>query len=551
MGLATGKPLTTTSPAIAIDESVATKKIRTAPDSNSPVLVRDPTPSSDYLPYLARATNDAVRDWDVRTEKLRWPQGLQSLFGFDSAPTDTVSFWDERLHPGDRSRIASSLSDTLASDAERWIGEYRFRHADGHYLHILERAFIIRNEDGEPQRFIGSLMDITARKQLHDQLSRSQKMEAFGQLAGGVAHDFNNFLTTILGYSDLVLHEIDGKGIIAKHVDEIRSAAGRASDLASQLLSFSRRKALEPHIVEVNSVVVNLERTLLKLLGENITVVCHLHQEKSGAHIRVDAGQLTQVIVNLALNGRDAMPAGGELILETSVATVTDNQATSNGDALSPGDYVVISVVDHGPGMSADAKAHLFEPFFTTKPEDRSSGLGLATSYGIVCQSGGNMRIQSEPGDGTRVEIYLPRVPAPPAPSYRKPSSKLLPVGTESILVVEDDVSVRHIAVRVLRSLGYEVTEAACCTDAQRLLTARNGQKIDLLLIDMVLPHMSGRDFADWLRKVSPETKVVFISGYLEESINPRDRIGAGTFFLSKPFDPEQLAQAIRRALDS
>ena len=551
MGVATGKSTLPDISASITNESIISKKFRVDPQPDQTFLASGQTPSGDYLAYLARATNDAVRDWDVKSGKLRWPVGLQSVFGYDPVADQRVGFWDERVHPADRTKISSSLSETLASDAEQWSGEYRFRCADGNYLLILERAFIVRDRGGQAQRFIGSLMDITARKQLHDQLTRSQKMEAFGQLAGGVAHDFNNFLTTILGYSDLVLHETGSKGNISRHVDEIRKAAERASALAGQLLSFSRRQALEPHVVEVNSIITNLERTLLRLLGENITVVCHLHQKKSGAHIKVDAGQLTQIIVNLALNGRDAMPGGGQLTLETDTVTLSEKEIVNGVDTLPGGDYVVISVIDNGTGMTDEVKTHLFDPFFTTKLADRSSGLGLATSYGIVCQSGGSMRVESELKKGTRVEIYLPRVPAPPPPSYRKPSSKLLPTGTETIMVVEDDVGVRHISIRVLRNLGYNVIEAASCTDAQRLFQERGDRKIDLLLIDMVLPHMSGRDFADWLRKASPETKIVFVSGYLEESINPRDRIGSGTSFLSKPFDPEQLAQAIRQALDS
>ena len=552
MGVATGKPiLPETHPSITNDEPNASKKFRIDSPSDQTLLVRNQPPRSDYFPYLARATNDAVRDWDVAGGKLRWPVGLQSLFGYQSVSEQRIHFWDERVHPADRTKIRTSLSEALASAADQWSGEYRFRCADGNYLHILERAFIVRDDEGKAQRLIGSLMDITARKQLHDQLTRSQKMEAFGQLAGGVAHDFNNFLTTILGYSDLVLHEADSKGNISRHVNEIRKAAGRASALAGQLLAFSRRQAPEPHVVEVNSIITNLERTLLRLLGENITVVCQLHHEKSGAHIKVDAGQLTQIIVNLALNGRDAMPAGGQLTLETNVVTLSGHEIVCGSDTLPEGEYVIISVIDNGCGMTEETKAHLFEPFFTTKLADQSSGLGLATSYGMVCQSGGSMRVESELRKGTRVEIYLPRVPAPPPPSYRKPSSKLLPTGTETIMVVEDDVGVRHISIRVLRNLGYEVIEAASCTDAQRLFNERGERRIHLLLIDMVLPHMSGRDFADWLRKASPETKIVFVSGYLEESIHPRDRIEGDTFFLSKPFDPEQLAQAIRHALDS
>ena len=551
MGVATGNPNLVGAPPFE-HESESSQRPTTAHDQAQPVVVRTPAPSCDYLSYLARATNDAVRDWDVKTGQLFWPQGLGSLFGYESHSAEYgISFWDQRVHPSEHAKINQSIRDALASDAHQWTGEYRFRCKDGKYLLILERAAVVRDRAGTPIRLVGSLMDITARKQLHDQLTRSQKMEAFGQLAGGVAHDFNNFLTSILGYSDLVLEETGGKGPVANHVNEIRKAAGRASALAGQLLAFSRRQGLDPTVVEVNSIIINLERTLLRLLGENIAVSCHLHQEQGGAYIKVDAGQMTQIIINLALNGRDAMPRGGQLTLETATAILSDGEALFGGEPLPSGEYVVVNVIDNGCGMTEETKAHLFEPFFTTKPDEQTSGLGLAASYGIVCQSGGCMRVESDRGKGTKVQIYLPRVPAPPPPSYRKPSSKLLPTGTESILVVEDDVSVRHISVRVLRNLGYEVIEAASCVDAQRLLQEREDHKIHLLLADMVMPQMSGRDFADWLRKVSPETKVVFVSGYLEESIHPRDRIDAGTFFLSKPFDPEQLATAIRTALDS
>jgi PAS domain S-box-containing protein len=552
MGVATGNSHLTKS-LIAFDESAASKQqVAIDEEQNCSRLVRDHAQSSDYLPHLARATNDAVRDWDVRSGQLAWHHGLQSLFGYNSQPAEQgINFWEAQLHPSDQSRIAASIRDIFASASQQWSGEYRFRCRDGRYLQILERAFIVRDADKKPVRFIGSMMDITARKQLHDQLSRSQKMEAFGQLAGAVAHDFNNFLTSILGYSDLVLMETVGKGAVASHVNEIRKAAGRASTLASQLISFSRKQALDPDVVEVNSIITNLERTLLPLLGENISVACNLHRDKKGAYVRVDAGEITQVIINLALNGRDAMPKGGQLTLETVTSKLSEDRPLLGGDVLSAGEYVVINVIDNGTGMTDEAKAHLFEPFFTTKPHDRNSGLGLPTSYGIVCQSGGRIRIESEMGKGTTVQLYLPKVPAPPPPSYRKPSNKRLPAGTESIMVIEDDVSVRHISVRVLRNLGYEVVEAASCVDAQRLFAERSDRKIHLLLTDMVMPQMSGRDFAEWLQTISPETKVLFVSGYLEDSIDPPDRIGAGTFFLSKPFDPEQLATAIRNALDS
>ena len=503
----------------------------------------------DYFSLLARATNDAVRDWDVKSGHLSWPQGLCSLLGYEPADSKgELGFWQKNLHPDDRARAAAAIREAIIGEDAHWTGEYRFRRADGTYAHLLERAAILRYHTGSAVRFVGLLMDITARKQLHDQLCRSQRMEAFGQLAAGVAHDFNNFLTTILGYSDLLLHELHVKGQIAGHISEVREAAGRASALTQQLLAFSRRQPLEPKVVEVNSIISSLERSLLPLLGENIHIT-HLHNEKRDAHIKVDPDQLVQIILNLAVNARDAMPTGGRLTLETATITIDDlHHAYLGVDEIAPGEYVRISLADTGVGMSDEVKAHLFEPFFTTK--DDRSGLGLATSYGIVRQSGGQIRIESRKGKGTTVEIYLPKASAPVA-TYKKPNPKKLPSGVETILVLEDDISVRHISVRVLRKLGYQVIEAANGDDAKRVITQNDKRKIDLLLTDMVMPQMSGRNFAKWLHQTSPHTKVIFVSGYLEESLHPGDRLDPDMFFLPKPFDPEQLAAKVREALDT
>lgn len=500
----------------------------------------------------ARATNDAVRDWDVNSGALTWPEGLGNLLGFEaSAISPEIGFWQKQIHPEDRVRIVTSIREALAAGEDHWSGEYRFRRRDGVYIQLLERAAIVRDEHEGQLRFVGSLMDITPRKQLQDQLIRSQKMEAFGQLAGGLAHDFNNFLTTILGYSDLLLNELGMKGANAQHIGEIRSAAKRASALTCQLLAFSRKQALDGKVVEVNTIITNAERSLLRLLGENISVECHLHSSRDPAHVRVDAAQLTQIILNLAVNARDAMPDGGRLTIGTSTVRIDEERQPSGcAEPLEAGEYALISMTDNGRGMTDEVKAHLFEPFFTTKEEGHGSGLGLAASYGIVRQSGGHICVESEIGKGTMVSIYLPKVAAPPALNYKKPGAKKLVTGTETILVLEDDVSVRHISVRVLRSLGYDVMEAATCDDAQRLITFDRAKKIDLLLTDMVMPQMSGRDFADWLRNSSPATKVVFISGYLEESLQLGHRRGQETFFLAKPFDPEQLALKVREALD-
>jgi signal transduction histidine kinase len=521
-------------------------------ENKTPVVQTDSPASNDYSAFVARATNDAVRDWNVETGQLSWPQGLGSLLGYDTKSAEaTIGFWQKNVHPSDRARINASISEALAG-SDNWSGEYRFRRADGTDVNILERALIVRGENGCATRLIGSMMDITARKQLQDQLCRSQRMEAFGQLAAGVAHDFNNFLTTILGYGDLLLHERQIKGTLAEHVTEIRAAAGRASALTQQLLAFSRRQPMEAVIVEVNSIVTNIERSLLRLLGENISVVCHLHHEKGGAHIKADPGQITQIILNLAVNARDAMPNGGELTLTTSITDLPRRpQCPIDCKECDPGQYVVISVTDTGTGMSEDVKAHVFEPFFTTKLADHRSGLGLATCYGIVHQSKGHLRVQSEEGKGTTIDVFLPRVAAPPPPAYKKPSSKKVRGGTETILVLEDDVSVRHISVRMLRSLGYEVIEAASSSDARHLLAENGGRRIDLLLTDLIMPQMSGRRFADALRARHPHIKVMFISGYLEESLQPSDRCEPGMFFLPKPFDAEQLSAKVREALDA
>jgi len=507
----------------------------------------------DYFTILARATNDAVRDWNLINGAVSWPQGLESLFGYESAlARGNIGFWQKNVHPADRARVAAALHHALSGESNHWNGEYRFRRADGSYISILERALILRDNDGKATRFIGSLMDVTARKQLQDQLCRSQKMEAFGQLAGGLAHDFNNFLTTILGYCDLLLHERQIKGMLANHVTEVRAAAGRASTLTQQLLAFSRKQALENIVVEINSVITNLERSLLRLIGENISVVCNLHHEKEGAHIKADPTQITQIILNLAVNARDAMPTGGQLTIETGIVDLTaEIEPPFVCGEFVPGEFVLVSVADTGVGMNEEAKAHLFEPFFTTKADEKRSGLGLATCYGIVHQSGGHLRVESENGKGTTVRIYLPRVPAPPPPSYKKPSGKKPRGGTETILILEDDVSVRHISVRMLRGLGYEVIEAANGNDARRLLAENGGRKVDLLLADLVMPQTSGRKFADALRAAHPNINVLFISGYLEESLQPGDRCEPGMFFLPKPFDAEQLAAKVREALDT
>ena len=504
--------------------------------------------STEYFEILARATDDAIRDWNLTSGAVHWPCGLEILGHTNAATPTKIDFWFGRIHPDDLGKVELGLKQAFAGSSQRWLGEYRFRRADGKYLHILERALILRSPDGTAQRLVGALMDVTERQELQAQTCRSQRMEAFGQLAGGVAHDFNNFLTTILGYSDLLLSEMSVKGAVATQIREIREAAGRASTLTNQLLAFSRRQALEPAVLEVNDFIGNIERSLLRLLGDDIAVVCHLQRLTQGMHIKADPGQLTQILINLAINARDAMPTGGRLTITTAIRKEAPKSRDAGASELPTGEYVVVSLSDNGVGMTEQVKARLFEPFFTTKEKARNSGLGLATSYGIVRQSGGQILVESELGHGSTFHILLPRVAPPPAPAYRKPGHRK--TGSETILVLEDEAGVRHLSVRVLRSLGYKVLEAAHGEDAKRMITGQNAPKIDLVLTDMVMPEISGRHFADWLRSTRPETKVIFISGYLEESLHPLDRRGPEMYFLAKPFSAEQLGHKVREVLD-
>jgi two-component system, cell cycle sensor histidine kinase and response regulator CckA len=520
-----------------------------AKKSQLPPVEHAPAAGAEYFEILARATNDAIRDWDVGSGGLTWPRGLESLLGHRAAGADKVSFWLDHIHPDDLGRIQDSLRETFASRTERWMGDYRFRRGNGEYIHVLDRALIERDAEGAARRAVCLMMDVTAREQMQAQACRSQRMEAFGQLAGGVAHDFNNFLTTILGYSDLILSERGVRGQLERQITEIRDAAGRATSLTNQLLAFSRRQSLEPTVLEINAFLTNLEESLLHLLGENISITCDLHHLKEGAHVRADAGQLTQIILNLAVNARDAMRKGGRLTIETSVVRLTGGETACAGRECPPGEYVTLVMSDTGTGMSEEVKARLFEPFFTTKAKGNRNGLGLATSYGIVRQSGGHICAESVLGKGTTFRIFLPRVPAPPAP-YKKRHGAKMPTGTESVLVLEDDVSVRHLSVHALRRLGYEVIEAARGEDAKRLMAQRGKRPIDLLLTDLVMPEMSGRNFADWLIETSPRTKVIFISGYLDESLHPGDRRDPKMCFLAKPFNVQQLASKVREVLD-
>jgi len=396
---------------------------------------------------------------------------------------------------------------------------------------------------------LAMVRDVTERKQLEAQLRQSQKMEAIGRLAGGIAHDFNNLLTVITGYSELLQNQMADEKM-RKDAQQIIKAGERASALTRQLLAFSRRQMLQPKVVDINGIVADTEKLLRRLIGEDIELMTQL--EPTLGRVKADPGQIEQVIMNLAINARDAMPRGGKLSIETANVKLSDKRARQYL-GIEPGRYILLAVSDTGIGMDADTQAHIFEPFFTTKAQDKGTGLGLATVYGIVTQSEGAIKVYSEPNQGTTFKIYLPQiedVATADMPADSPETTDQLPQGTETVLLVEDEAGVRGLAREILQRSGYSVLEAKSGSEALKI-SDQYKATIHLLLTDVVMPHMSGQELAEKLVLTHPETKVLYMSGYTDKAIVNHGILEPGTQFLQKPFTPELLARRLRAVLDN
>jgi two-component system cell cycle sensor histidine kinase/response regulator CckA len=407
-----------------------------------------------------------------------------------------------------------------------------------------ENIRAIRDEGGAVIRYEGSIEDITGRKTLEEQFRQSQKMEAVGQLAGGIAHDFNNLLTVITGYSELLLSGVQDDPVRRK-VEEIRKAAERASALTRQLLAFSRKQVLQPRVLDLPETVVGMDKMLRRLIGEDVELVTLL--ESGLEKVKADPGQIEQVIMNLAINARDAMPQGGKLTIETKNVFLDDAYARRHA-TVTPGHYVMLAVSDTGTGMDEETQAHIFEPFFTTKEQGKGTGLGLSTVYGIVKQSGGNIWVYSEPEHGTTFKIYLP-VAGETDESRREEVAAERPQGTETILLVEDEEAVRLLLLDILDAEGYAVLPASNGRDALRVCEQHSGP-IHLLITDVVMPGMSGRELAARLAEECGDAKVLYMSGYTDDAIIHHGVLDAGTNFLQKPFTPDAVARKVREVLD-
>ena len=389
--------------------------------------------------------------------------------------------------------------------------------------------------------------DVTERRRLEEQYRQAQKMEAVGRLAAGVAHDFNNLLMAITGYSELLLARLGERDPLRRYVEEVKKAGDRAASLTRQLLTFSRQQVLELRVLDLNSVVANVDKMLRRVIGEDIELVAILGADL--APVKADPGQLEQVILNLAVNSRDAMPQGGKLTIETSSVELAEASSHRHGE-LSPGKYVVLAVSDSGCGMDSETQAHIFEPFFTTKEQGKGTGLGLAMVYGIVKQSGGSVWVYSEVGQGTTFKVYLPQVNEKVTAQVPRPPQPVLTRGWETILLVEDEEPVRSLVRSVLEASGYAVLEARHGEDALVVSEQHKGP-IQLLVTDVVMPEMSGPELAEHLAPFHREMKVLYMSGYTEGSIQHHGRLGLGTAYLPKPFTPETLVRKVREVLNT
>ncbi len=497
---------------------------------------------------IAKATGNAIWDYDVVNDRQWWSEELTTIFGHKIDPEGKMpTVWRANVHPDDEAALDRATEQLLSGQADFIHDQYRFRRADGSWANVEDRAFAIRDETGSVVRVLGSMADVSERLQVEERLRQSQKLEAVGQLTGGVAHDFNNLLTIILGNSEMLRDALNVDSPLRPYADMIDVAADRAAQLTNRLLAFSRRQALRPQKVDINVVIAGLDEMLRRTLGENIDI--EIVRAGGLWQTEVDIGQLEAALLNLAVNARDAMPDGGALTFETANTSLDDAYVATEPGLLA-GQYVLVAVSDTGHGISAENLNRVFEPFFTTKAVGKGTGLGLSMVHGFVKQSGGHVRIYSEPGEGTTVKMYFPRSTGgqkqPVTPSQRKSVLG----GRETILLVEDNQYIRQQLTVQLESLGYKVFSVNSGQSALAILKERTD--IDLLFTDVVLPGgMNGRQVADAAKVLRPKLKVLYTSGYSANAIVHQGRLDPGVELLSKPYRRAEMAEKLRKVLDS
>jgi two-component system cell cycle sensor histidine kinase/response regulator CckA len=508
--------------------------------------------ANDRLQAIIQSSPLAILSLDAQGIVQTWNPAAERLFGWT---VEEAMGGPLPIVPDENQEFREAHRRVMQGESLTGVELVR-RKKDDTVVSVNLFAAPLHDADGHVTEMLALIEDLTGVKRLEQQFLQAQKMEAVGRLAGGIAHDFNNLLTAILGSTELLLEMLPADHPGREEATETQKAALRAAELTRQLLAFSRQQVLAPRVLSLNEAVAGTEKMLRRLLGEDVDLHTLLADDLSA--VRADPGQLEQVIVNLAVNARDAMPTGGKLTIET--ANVTLDEAYGQAHAVVvPGSYVMLVVSDTGMGMDAATQARLFEPFFTTKPKGKGTGLGLATVYGIVKQSGGYVWAYSEPGRGTTFKIYLPRVDAPVESASAHPAVPGSLHGAETILVVEDQEEVRKVIRRMLEARGYRVLVAPSGPEALRIgreletlrLAEQHGQTIDLLVTDVVMPGMNGREVALLLAPSFPKMKVLYLSGYTDESIVRHGMLEPGIAFLQKPFNTQALARKVRDVLDA
>ena len=494
--------------------------------------------------FLADATPNFIFTADSKGDCDYFNQGWRDYTGLTLEQSQGHR-WISALHPDDVSPTLSRWSAAVES-GESFEVECRLADKAGSYRAFLVRGRPMLDDNGHIQKLFGVCTDIEDFKRAEKQLHEAQKMEAMGRLAGGVAHDFNNLLTVFAGYGGMLREAALPHTRQWSQADQICRAAEQASGLTQQLLAFSRRQVAQPSVFDLNSIVRQIEEMLRRVIGEDVVILTSLDPREMC--VRADRGQMVQIIMNLSVNARDAMPHGGRLIIETSSVNL-DQTYISEHVSVKAGRYVLLAVSDTGEGMDAETQSHAFEPFFTTKAPGRGTGLGLSTVYGIVNQSGGHIWLYSEPGKGTTVKVYLPAVLEVLEPEAPAAVPKPDVTGTETVLVVEDQAPVRELIENILTTRGYQVLHTGRPEEAL-LLCEQHAGPIDLLLTDVVMPGMSGRQLGEEALKLRPALKVIYMSGYTDEMIGPHAQRGFEANFIQKPFAAELLLQRIRQALD-
>jgi two-component system cell cycle sensor histidine kinase/response regulator CckA len=495
--------------------------------------------------FALEAAGVGIWDMDYTTGVLRWSEILESQYGLKPGTFGgTFDAFIDRVYPDDRESLLETVRTAMKAGSD-FSTLHRSLWPNGTVRWLNGAGRIWLGAHGEPLRGLGISLDVTERRTLEAQYLQAQKMEAIGRLAGGVAHDFNNLLTAILGYCELLLADFDPDDRRLADIGEIQKAGRSAARLTRQLLAFSRKEIVKPTLLDLNAVVFDMRAMLVRLIGEDVKVLLDFGPEV--AFVKADRGQVEQILMNLALNARDAMPRGGTLTIATANVELDEQHATTHV-SLQPAPSVLLTMTDTGTGMTPEVRARLFEPFFTTKEPGRGTGLGLATVHGIVTQSGGIVSVDSEVGKGTVFKVYFPRPDASDVVVEAPPPVSRSRRGTETVLVVEDESGLRELTRRLLEQHGYRVLVARNAGQALRLFE-RNGA-IDVLLTDVVMSGTSGQQLARRLAERRPELKVIYMSGYTEDADVLRDILDPAVAFLPKPFTSEELGAKMREVLD-